>query len=116
MPRLMSFAMTTRQFRQRTKTVTRRLGWWNLKPGEIVEGVEKAQGLKAGEKVKRLGRIRIVSIEAQPLKFITADDVVREGFPELTPQQFVEMFMRHNGMGAGDDDRFVNRIEFEYVD
>ncbi len=60
MPRNMSFSMTTAQFRARTKTVTRRLGWWNLKPGDVIMGVEKAMGLKKGEKVKRLGRIRIV--------------------------------------------------------
>ena len=113
MPRLMSFAMTTRQFRERTKTVTRRLGWWHLKPGEIVEGVEKAQGLKAGEKVKRLGKIRIVSVRAEPLNTITADDVVREGFPDRTPAQFVQMFTLHHGICP---DRIVNRIEFGYVD
>ena len=113
MPRLMSFAMTTRQFKERTKTVTRRLGWWHLKPGEIVEGVEKAQGLKAGEKVKRLGKIRIESTHGEPLNTITSDDVVREGFPELTPQQFVEMYARHHGINP---DRIVNRIEFGYVD
>ena len=37
MPRHMSFSMTTEAVRNRTKTVTRRLAWWDLKPGEHVD-------------------------------------------------------------------------------
>ena len=70
MPRHMSFSMTTAQFRARTKTVTRRFGWWFLKPGDLVMGVEKSQGLKKGEKVVRLGLIRIVSVRTEPLKVL----------------------------------------------
>ena len=71
MPRNMSFAMTKPQFLNRTKTVTRRLGWGFLKPGDVVMGVEKAMGLKKGEKVRKLGLIRIVSIRSEPLSAIT---------------------------------------------
>jgi len=39
--RNMSFSMTTPQFKTRTKTVTRRLGWWFIQPGDLVYGVEK---------------------------------------------------------------------------
>lgn len=46
MPRNMSFAMTTDQIREQSKTVTRRFGWWFLKSGDVVCGVEKAMGLK----------------------------------------------------------------------
>jgi len=49
--RNMSFAMTTKQVRNQTKTVTRRFGWWFLKAGDIVQPVEKAMGLKKGEKI-----------------------------------------------------------------
>lgn len=52
--RNMSFMHTKEQFRARTKFVTRRVGWWNLNPLDILQGVEKAQGLKKGEKVKPL--------------------------------------------------------------
>ncbi len=38
----MSSAMTTEQFKAKTKTVTRRLGWWFLEPGDYVMGVVKA--------------------------------------------------------------------------
>lgn len=49
--KLMSFSMTTEAFERCEKTVTRRLGWWNLKPGELLQGVEQAQGLRKGEHV-----------------------------------------------------------------
>ena len=113
MPRLMSFTLTTPQIRNRTKTVTRRNGWWFLKPGTILIAVEKAQGLKRGEKVKRLVTIRVISTHAEELQEITAEDVVREGFPGWTPAHFIDMFCdTHNCVRAA----LVNRIEFEYVE
>lgn len=39
--RNMSFALTKRQVLERTKTVTRRLGWEKLRPGDLVRAVEK---------------------------------------------------------------------------
>ena len=112
MPRNMSFSLTTRQYRDRTKDVTRRLGWWNLKAGELVNGVEKAMGLRRGEKIVVLGRHRIVSTRAEMLNAITVEDCRREGFPEMTPAQFVDMFCKHNHC---EPDTVVNRIEFQYV-
>lgn len=111
--RNMSFAMTTSQFRARTKDVTRRFGWWHLKPGDQVMGVEKGMGLKPGEKVVRLGAIEIVSTRLEPLSAITQQDVVREGFPDLTPEQFVTMLVRHYRC---DPDKIVNRIEYRYLE
>ena len=43
--------LTQDQVRRRFKRVTRRLGWRNLKVGDVLCGVEKAMGLKAGEKI-----------------------------------------------------------------
>jgi hypothetical protein len=110
--------------RNRTKTVTRRLGWDFLKPGDLLMACEKCQGLKRGETVKRLGPIRVVDVEWQSLSDIAREDpitgecsgwkeVKREGFPDLTPWEFVEMFTKANGCGPG---VCVTRIEFEYVD
>jgi hypothetical protein len=112
--RNMSFSMTTQAFREKRKTVTRRLGWWNLKPGDVVMGVEKAQGLKKGEKVVRLGSIRIVSVTREPLFMIAyyPNDCEKEGFLELCPHEFIETFCSHNGCS---NETLVNRIEFEYL-
>ncbi|BDD88714.1 hypothetical protein [Desulfofustis limnaeus] len=78
----------------------------------VVMGVEKGMGLRRGEKVVRLGLIRIVSVRAEQLAAITDADVVAEGFPDKDQEWFIEMFCRHNRVVPG---TVVNRIEFEYV-
>ena len=59
MPRIMSFSKTIPQMYAKTKTVTRRTGasWMKLQPNDRLWAVEKAQGLRKGEKVKRIGPI-----------------------------------------------------------
>jgi len=111
--RNMSFSLTTRQFRERSKFVTRRLGWFFLKPGDTVCGVEKGMGLKKGEKVVRLGPIEIVSNRPEMLNTITPADVILEGFQEMSPDEFVAMFCRHNKVAP---DKTVNRIEYKYLE
>lgn len=105
--------MTTQAVRERRKTVTRRIGWAELKAGDCLMAVEKAQGLKKGEHVVRLGPICIVSARWEPLNAIDQADVIREGFPDMTPSEFVEMFCKHN---KWEPDKDVRRIEFEYLD
>jgi hypothetical protein len=113
MPRYMSFALTTEQVADKTKTVTRRFGWWFLKPGDLVQPVEKAMGLKPGEKVRRIGGlIRIVSTRREPLNAIDDADCSKEGFPSLKPIGFVAMMRGHYGCEYTDE---INRIEFEYI-
>ncbi len=112
MPRNMSFALTTDQFRNRTKDVTRRLGWDFLQPGDLLWGVKKAMGLQKGEKVERLGLIEVVSATPEPLEAITQEDVIGEGFPEWTPLQFIDFFCSHNSVTP---ETIVNRIEFRHI-
>ncbi len=112
MPRNMSFALTTEQFNNRTKTVTRRAGWQFLKAGDVVQGCKKCMGLKPGEKLERLGLIRIIDVRREPLDAIKKDDVIREGFPDYTVSSFVLMFCLHMKGGPG---QFVTRIEYEYL-
>ena len=114
MPRKMSFAMTTQQVREGTKDVTRRLGWWNLKPGEIVDACVKCMGLKKGEKVEILRQIRIVSIRSEHLNEITKAEIIREGFPDMSREEFITFFMKGHKCFHGVLTT-VNRIEFEYV-
>lgn len=111
--RHMSFALTKAPVLSRSKRITRRLGWKTLKPGTLLQPVEKSQGLKKGEKVRKIGGpIRVVSVRLELLYHITNEDVVLEGFPHLTPDEFVAMFCQHNKCSA---DSEVARIEFEYV-
>ncbi len=112
MPRNMSFALTTEQFKARIKDLTRRLGWWFLREGDLVMGVEKGMGLGKGGKVKRLGLIRIKSVRREPLNAITADDVAREGYPGKSTECFIAKFCKAMKCEPGVK---VNRIEYEYV-
>lgn len=116
--RNISFMLTTEQFRNRSKSVTRRMGWLNVKPGEVLMGVEKSQGLKKGEKIVQLGKIR-VSTRREKLRAMRDDpvygakEVIREGFPQMSPAEFVEFFCRsHKGCTPETE---VTRIEFEYL-
>ena len=72
--RNISFSATTEQVRNRQKFVTRRLIhpgkrsiWQNLKPDEHLMGIEKGQGLKKGEKVKRITEIVVLDAPTEPL-------------------------------------------------
>lgn len=110
--RSISFSLTTPQFLDGSKDVTRRLGWKNLKPGTRLRAVEKAMGLKKGEHPKVLGVIEVVDVRREPLQDITPDDVRREGFPHGDPNLFVQMFCDHMGCEPANE---VTRIEFRRV-
>lgn len=110
--RLISFFYTERQFKDQSKTVTRRLGWKNLKPGDLLMGVRKSMGRRKGEPIVKLGAIRIVSVRREPLHAITQSDVISEGFGTWKPKWFVQMFCTHMKCKP---QTHVNRIEFEYV-
>lgn len=112
MPRNMSFTMTIDQIKNRTKTVTRRFGWWFLKPGDDIWAVEKVMGLKKGERVKKLRMLHVVSVRKEALNSIVYEDCVKEGFPEMSSDDFVEMICRHYKCSPG---RIINRIEFIYL-
>jgi hypothetical protein len=110
----MSFALTTEQIRTRQKTVTRRNGWTFAKVGDVVQPVVKTQGLKGGEHVEKIGGpIRFVAVDRVVLSDITPQDVYREGFPNLTPREFIAFYKRANG---GRRNQIVTRIQFEYLE
>lgn len=117
--RNMSFSLTTAQIKVRTKTVTRRLGWKNLKSGELFQACEKCMGLKPGQKIVRLVVLRCISNQRERLTYLIANprygkaEARKEGFPQLSGRQFVAMFCQHMKV---DPDHVVNRIEFEYVE
>ena len=108
----MSFALTERQLLDGTKTVTRRLGWRKLKPGDEAVAVRKCMGLAKGERQQVLGRIRVKSARQEPLDEITLEDVAREGFPDMSVTWFIDMFCRAMKCKPG---TLVTRIEFECV-
>lgn len=122
--RNISFMLTKDQVRRRIKTVTRRLGWRNLKAGDLLCGVEKGMGLKAGEKIVRLATIRVVDVRSEQLCQMIKnldygfEECRREGFgddPMLRwPSSFVDFFCRSHKHCTPTTE--VTRIEFEYLD
>ena len=117
--RRMAFSHTSPQILDRSKTVTRRTGWRYLKPGDLIEAVEKSRGLKKGERVRVLGVLRVVSVRFEPLsKLVTdaryaEDELPREGFPCWSRDDFIAMFLRVNALKS--TAVTVTRVEFEYV-
>lgn len=124
----MSFSATVPQILDRSKTVTRRMGWKFLKPGDRLWAAEKCMGLKKGEKQVRLAMIEVVDVrresllEMGPLGWTQPNEdhraygqaeVVAEGFPDLTADEFVGMFCAMNRCVPSDE---VTRIEFTYID
>lgn len=114
---MISFALTTPQFLDGSKDITRRMGWLTLKAGDILQAVEKAMGLGKGGKVKRLGMIRVKSVRREPLNQICADlaygeqEMFREGFPLMDSTEFVLFFCdSHKGCKPNS---VITRIEFE---
>lgn len=79
--RNMSFAMTIPQVRNRTKTVTRRLGWKFLKPGDLVRAVKKSMGLKKGETIEVLAILRVLNVWRQRLNFMHPSALLTETPP-----------------------------------
>jgi hypothetical protein len=121
--RNMSFALTTPQIMEGTKTVTRRLGWLHLKVGDQLRPVKKCMGLRPGEKLEVLrDPITVIGIRREPLSLMLFDpdygsrECALEGFGEHPdyrwPSAFVEMFCAtHKGCTP---ETIVTRIEFAY--
>lgn len=121
--RNMSFALTTNQVLEGTKTVTRRLGWLHLKVGDQLRPVKKCMGLRPGEKLDILrDPITVISLRREPLNAMLDDldygfkECELEGFgahPDYRwPSAFVGMFCAsHKGCTP---ETIVTRIEFSY--
>lgn len=133
MSRRMSCGMTIEAVRERRKTVTRRHvdTWRTLAPGEPLTLVEKAQGLRKGERQIVLAEVEVVSVRVQPLDllFVPWDDapsrygiadMAREGLPDMSPAEFVVWWAHGHGHGrlSVAEARRVEarRIEWRYLD
>lgn len=123
MSRLMSVAFTEQAVRDRTKTVTRRKGWWTDKngrriihPGDRITLCRKVMGRKKGEPLERIVDVEIVDVRREVLWMGVrnrADEMEREGFPGLPPMTFVTRYLLPQGIDFLDE---VTRIEWRYLD
>lgn len=133
MSRLMSVAFTEQAVVDRSKTVTRRKGWWEdkngrrlLKAGDRLTLCRKVMGRKPGEPLVRLAEVEVVSVRREPLCAVAGPyatdqnggtiwpEMIAEGFPEMSPAEFMlKFFIDAQGIGAMDD---VTRIKWRYLD
>jgi hypothetical protein len=95
--RLISVALTEDAVRDRRKTVTRRLGWLMLKPGDHLTLCRKVMERRKDEPLIRICEVEVVDLRRERLSAITDDDVEREGFDidEWVASDFVEFFCEH---------------------
>lgn len=122
--RNMSCSLTTAQVRARAKLVTRRLGWLDLRPGELIQLCEKCMGRRKGEPLVRLEVVRIVSVRRERLDRMERRprygrrECTLEGFPEKTPADFVAFFAATHSKGKKKctPKTTVTRILWSYVD
>lgn len=125
----MSVSLTEAAVRNRRKTVTRRLGWRFLKPGDRLTLCRKVQGRRADEPLVRLAEVEVTDVRRESLAAIDAADIVREGVPArvFTPAiggihephcpdcrraNWIGWFARTMGCDPYDE---VTRIEWRYL-
>ncbi|MFE2961987.1 ASCH domain-containing protein [Nocardia tengchongensis] len=118
MPRLMAVSLTETQVQARTKTVTRRMGWRNLRAGDRLTLCRKVMGRRRAdghvEPLVRIVDVEVLAVSQERLGAINADEVVAEGFPAMSPPEFVEFFCNsHRGCTP---DSTVTRIQWRYMD
>lgn len=121
-PPPMSFALRAAALRARTASVTRRLGWRDLRPGTVLRAVEKGLCLQSGDTLQTLAYIRVVDVRIEPLQRLEWDSAYgleecrHEGLSDhpilCEPSAYVQFFCRLYGCDAA---TFVTRIQFEYV-
>lgn len=87
----MSVALTTQAVRDRVKTQTRRDGWLRLQAGDQLALCPKYRGVRRADR-ELIVIVDVVGVRREPLEAISPADVAAEGFPGLTPAEFVDFF------------------------
>lgn len=127
MPRLLSVAFTEDAVRARTKTVTRRKGWWENKhgrrlvlPGDTLTLCQKVMGRKPGEPLIRICDVQVVDVRREPLATITQPgrgtlrrSAHLEARMEEGAREFVRRYFTPQGIEISD---LVTRIAWRYLD
>lgn len=118
----MSFALTTAQILDETKTVTRRMGWLHLMAGDYICACEKCQGLKPKEQLCRLKLLRCLHVNRELVNDLVTyprygrSEIAKEGFaqhPTLKDSQaWVDWFCKTHHCQP---DSEITRIQFQYI-
>lgn len=134
--KLMSVSHTEQAVIDRTKTETRRLGWWEdkngrrlLDVGDRLQLCRKVMGRRKGEPLVRLAVVEVTGIRRERLDAITDEAIRAEGVPldagaggfdevdsdtgRPTVAAWVLWFCRSMGCRPG---QLVTVIEWRYLD
>jgi len=71
----MSVSLTEQAVVDRRKTVTRRLGWAFLRPGDRLTLCRKVMGRRPGEPLVRLAEVEVVDARREPLLAVTLREI-----------------------------------------
>jgi hypothetical protein len=113
------FSRTASQILDRSQTVTRRVGWRFLEPGDLVQAIEARPGSDGARAVRPLAVLRIRDVRVERLSRLISDpayaedELPREGFPCWSRDEFVTTFCRTHRLKTVDVD--ITRLEFEHV-
>src|SRR5262245_59161513 len=115
----MSVSYTADAVIERRKTVTRRLGWRYLLPGDRLTLCRKVMGRRLNEPLERLAEVEVIDVRRERLILITEDDIEREavslaefGGRTPTPGDWARWFAWTFGIRVNDE---VTRIEWRYL-
>lgn len=113
----MSVSATESSVRDRSKTVTRRLGWRTLPAGVDLDLCRKVMGRKRPDgtvdPLVRIARVHVVRVGWERLDAITDADTIREGVAGVTTaREFVDFY---TAAFKCEPSREVTRIEWRYV-
>ena len=89
-------------------------GWTFRNPGDRLTLCRTVRGRRPGEPLVRIAEVQVVSVRRERLGDITADELAREGFPGMTPEEFVDRVFVTAQRIRPDD--LVTRIEWVYID
>jgi hypothetical protein len=110
----MAVSLTEAQVRDRAKTVARPPGRPVLRPGDRITLYREVPGRHPGETLDRVAAVEVVSVRREPLDAITAADLTAEGFPRMTPAEYVLHFRAtHRGCTPQTE---ITRIAWRYLD
>lgn len=125
MARRMACSLTVGSVEAGVKTVTRRHPdtWAAIRPGQMLTLIEKGMGLPKGSTQRVLADVQVVANDVVALGDITQAECIAEGFPDLGPAEFIEMWCRSHGIPFGSPELAsaaaalpVRRIEWAYFE
>lgn len=112
----MSVSLTEQAVVERRKTVTRRLGWSFLKPGDRLTLCRKVMGRKPGEPLVQLAEVEVVSVRRERLDAMRNEDVAREAVPGIEPGEPASEWVAWYAFAMRcHQDTEVTRIEWRYL-